>query len=456
MVGIAAGCSGGGGGDDDDDGETPTPTPTGTAQPTPTPAAITGVTPEFGKVGTVVTVSGSLFGATQGTSELSLGTLVVTPDSWSDGAITFTVPLQAVPGSVPVTVTRAGAAPSEPAPFEVILPHAIYTHDANGMISAFSWTTGGVITPLAGSPYAAGTAPLAFTGDASNLAVHAGTLAVYATMNAGLAAFHIDPTSGVLTAVPGSPFVTGLAGQYGVEVRPDGRTVYVQSYNASATSAFAVATNGVLSLLPGSPFPGRVNGGTDCAVTTHNGNFFIANQQAAGFLDVYGVAADGALSSATVSNVDYNSSVYTLATHPERDHVYGIGDTTAIVGYAVNPDTGAITILPGSPYPVASSHSIAITRDGNRLYVSSITGAPALAGFAIAASGALTPLVNSPFPSGINVAQLATGRDPFLFGASQGGDGVQMFAIGSSGAAVPVGTPFFTSFPNNAHIEVTP
>jgi hypothetical protein len=67
------------------------------------PATITNVTPTSGVPGTQVTVTGSGFGATQGSSTVTLGSVVGVVNSWSDTQIMATVASGAGGGSVSVT-----------------------------------------------------------------------------------------------------------------------------------------------------------------------------------------------------------------------------------------------------------------------------------------------------------------------------------------------------------------
>src|SRR5690606_28416726 len=71
------------------------------------PPTIASVSPTSGVAGTVVTVNGSGFGASQGTSSLAFAGLTAAPTSWNDTTITATVPTGAVSGPVVVTVSGA-------------------------------------------------------------------------------------------------------------------------------------------------------------------------------------------------------------------------------------------------------------------------------------------------------------------------------------------------------------
>jgi len=68
-------------------------------------ATISGLNPSSGAIGTPVTVSGSDFGATQGSSTVTFNGTTATPTNWSDSSITVPVPANASTGPVVVTVS---------------------------------------------------------------------------------------------------------------------------------------------------------------------------------------------------------------------------------------------------------------------------------------------------------------------------------------------------------------
>ncbi len=68
------------------------------------PPSITSLSPTSGLVGTSVTISGTNFGATQGTSTVTFNGTPATPTSWSDPSIVVPVPNGATTGNVVVTV----------------------------------------------------------------------------------------------------------------------------------------------------------------------------------------------------------------------------------------------------------------------------------------------------------------------------------------------------------------
>jgi sugar lactone lactonase YvrE len=65
---------------------------------------INSLSPQTGLIGTVVTITGSRFGSTNGGSTVTFNGIVATPSSWSDGSITARVPVGTTSGPVVVTV----------------------------------------------------------------------------------------------------------------------------------------------------------------------------------------------------------------------------------------------------------------------------------------------------------------------------------------------------------------
>src|SRR5262249_52549645 len=70
---------------------------------------LTSVSPSKGIVGTVVTVSGSNFGASQGSSSVKFNGVAAIPTSWSATNITAPVPAGTTSGNVVVTVAGSSS-----------------------------------------------------------------------------------------------------------------------------------------------------------------------------------------------------------------------------------------------------------------------------------------------------------------------------------------------------------
>jgi 6-phosphogluconolactonase len=75
--------------------------------------------------------------------------------------------------------------------------------------------------------------------------------------------------------------------------------------------------------------------------------------------------------------------------------------------YTINPTTGAVTPIPGSPLAVSQPGFAAVDPSGAFVYVPN-SADPSISGYTInAASGALTPIAGSPFPAEYNIVGIA-------------------------------------------------
>jgi RHS repeat-associated protein len=120
------------------------------------PPSVSTISPRAGPVGTAVTITGTSFGTTQGTSTVSFNGTSATPASWSDGQIVVSVPTGATTGSVVVTVSGLA---STGVNFTVLAPPSISS------ISPTSGVVGAIVT-ITGANFGAaqGTSTVSFNG----------------------------------------------------------------------------------------------------------------------------------------------------------------------------------------------------------------------------------------------------------------------------------------------------
>src|SRR5262249_54199399 len=125
-------------------------------------------------------------------------------------------------------------------------------------VSAFSVGADGALSPVPGSPFATGGNGRGFAAFfASKRNVVVGNF-LYAANNVinDLSAFSINPATGVLTAVPGSPFATGGDARSGMSLTatPDKKFLIATNGSSRTITVFNLAANGALSQVAGSPF----------------------------------------------------------------------------------------------------------------------------------------------------------------------------------------------------------
>jgi 6-phosphogluconolactonase (cycloisomerase 2 family) len=113
----------------------------------------------------------------------------------------------------------------------------------------------GGLTAVANSPFTAGENPVSATVDVSGRFLFVANNANTANGNS-VSAFSIDPDTGVLTPVPGSPFAASPFPLF-VAADPSGQYVYVGLDTSPGIAAFVInQKTGALTPMAGSPFPG--------------------------------------------------------------------------------------------------------------------------------------------------------------------------------------------------------
>jgi 6-phosphogluconolactonase (cycloisomerase 2 family) len=332
----------------------------------------------------------------------------------------------------------------------------------------------GALAPIGGSPFAV------TNGRAPNfVAVDPGGKFAFVTSSKDNAvwAYTIAPTTGALTQV--GEFATGALGPpRSIAAHPTGKFVYLaDSFNCAVcgvVSAFTVdATTGALTSIASSPFITGASSTPGSVAIAPNGNFlYVLSGEVLGTginKPIYGFSVNtttGVLTQLAGSPFLATPFAYVptdMVLHPSGKFMYvtsyngGAGNLLGQVAiYAVDPATGAVT-LPGTSAATGSTNatSIAVDPTGNFAYV---TNAPDLvqrgntvSAYTIdATTGALTPIVGSPFAAGLDPVSVSvdpTGRFVFVVdaGSNTASDGaVSAYSINTTtGALTPVpGSPF--------------
>lgn len=171
----------------------------------------------------------------------------------------------------------------------------------SGQLTGFAVGSSGALTAVPGSPFAAGTTPVAVASDPTNRFVYVADLTVNQLIAYGTGA------NGSVTALNNGPFATGTYPD-AVTVDPRGLYIYVANYNAASISAYAISqSTGVPSTISGSGSYGVTTGPTFVMVEPNGGKYLYS----ADFVD------------------------------------------NTIYGLSLNPNTGVLGGLQNDPYPAA-------------------------------------------------------------------------------------------------------
>ena len=329
-----------------------------------------------------------------------------------------------------------------------------------GSISAFSVDPStGALAPVPGSPFAVLAGPAALIADLSGKFLYVASDLGNLTPTNDISAFAINPTTGALTPVPGSPFVSGIAplslavdstdkflyvadggngtdtnatnisvfsidsttgaltpiskaecaNQFGVPVEsgaivtdPAARFVFVTTTSQLMGQAcsFSINPGGSLQQVTGSPFllgttTDQFGPGAPAVVDPFGKFFYIGNSANLSALSID--ASSGALSPVPGSPFSIVSTK--LGMDPLGRFLYTIdSDTDAVSSSGINTSTGAPTILPG--FAPVTSIPLGLDPSGKFFYGVTTANPPfSISAFAIdQTTGLLTPVAGSPFP----------------------------------------------------------
>ena len=264
--------------------------------------------------------------------------------------------------NVPGSPFLAGSGPSSVA----VDPTAKFAYVANigsNNVSAYSIGANGALTPLAslGSPFAAGTNPVSVAVDPTGKFAYVTNRGAPPAFNGSVSAYSIG-ANGALTPVPGSPFAAGTEPN-SVAVDSTAKFAYVANTLSNNVSAYSIGANGALTPLTslGSPFAA----GTlpvSVAVDPTAKFAYVANVGDSN-VSAYSIGANGALTPVPGSPFAAGSGPLSVAVDPTGKFAYvanRFGKTVS--AYSIAAD-GALTPVTGSPFPAGSTPiSVAITQ----------------------------------------------------------------------------------------------
>ena len=299
----------------------------------------------------------------------------------------------------------------------------------------------GELTPI-GSGFGGVTSP-------SSIAIERSAKFAYVTnfTEETISAFAINPTTGVLTAVPGSPF-PAPGNPVMIAVEPTGKYVYTSNQGGANVSGFAInSSTGAVTPLHGSPYP---SGPAPVAIIVDpTGKFVFVANSAGSTISGFSInAATGDLTPVPGSPFPADFFPRAFVIDPASKFLYAgiassfMGDSTEIMAFSIGP-TGTLTTVPGSPFSAGrTSIALSIDHSGKYFYAGSAQDST-LFPFAIdPATGALSPMAGGPIGLGGwagNSTVDASGKFLYL-----GGGGVSGFVIdAATGGLTPVpGSPY--------------
>jgi DNA-binding beta-propeller fold protein YncE len=275
-----------------------------------------------------------------------------------------------------------------------------------GTVSAFSVNTAtGMLAPVPGSPFAAGSAPLGIAVDPM------GNFVFVANQNSStISCFSINSMSGALTPVPGSPFA-GVSNPFGVTVSPTGAFLFVSSFNAGSGTGNTVSTftinssTGALTLAGSGVATASPAGITAPIGLATDGKFLFVGDHMAESVVSFSIAGSGALTPvstlptpASGCGVSCHHNPLRLAIDPMDKFVFWTNvQAGTLVSFSNNNGTLApITEVSTGQHPFG----LAVDPTGSFIFVVNKVD-NTISGFSVnSATGMVSPLMGSPFAEG--------------------------------------------------------
>jgi 6-phosphogluconolactonase (cycloisomerase 2 family) len=347
----------------------------------------------------------------------------------------------------------------------------VYTNnnlEGPNSISAFSVDAFGTLTEIPGSPFLTGGRASGSGAYSTNRIVIAGDLLFASnSFSFDISVFSIDPTTGNLTPVAGSPFPSGVLGGNGISlaVTPDQRFLFAGGTDSGDINSFSIGPNGSLtrvSSLTNIPFGGRILG----MKTSPDGKYLSAavTWGSGRSLHMFRIEPGGELTAVpgspyAVGGMEPNSVIVptSMDFSCTRNLLFAGQHSGATTTDVFNIDAnGSLSLIPGSPFIqttgqiIGNSSQIVLLSPNERFLFVSNQFSNTITVWNVAQNGGLTLVPGSSFLTGARepagMAINRAGTHLFVANAEIGAPGtISVLNVGSDGFLTSApGSPFIT------------
>jgi len=214
---------------------------------------IASLSPTSGAAGTPVVITGTNFGATQGTSTVTFGGVAAVPSNWSDASITVPVPATAITGDVVVTVSGVPSAGSS----FTVLPTPMVTglSPASGFVGTAVTITGSNFGPSQGGSTVTFNGVAATAGPWNDTSIHTTVPAGASTGNVVVTVGGV-PSAGtsftlqipMLSSIAVAPAVTSVVSGSTVAYTATGTYTDGSTQNLTSSASWSSSATSVASI----------------------------------------------------------------------------------------------------------------------------------------------------------------------------------------------------------------
>jgi hypothetical protein len=277
----------------------------------------------------------------------------------------------------------------------------VVAHYGSEDLRAFAIDPSGRLTAVPGAP-AAVPHPIAMAMAGSGRFVY-----VRGTDGAGFYGVSIDPASGTLHTLPG-PLAALPYAPLGIAADARGRflaaTVIKDPSYAGRLHLFAIdPATGALRPVPGSPidYPATLAADTPALAFTPAGDVLYGGGSIPGGAEkIFAFSVDGTTGTPALLPIgpfEGEDEAHDVVFHPSRPVMYW-GSSVNVRAFSIG-EGGELTALPGSPYPFNNSTGVWASRGGRFLYVLDQSGAALRV---VSVDEGLSEIEGSPLQTGSN------------------------------------------------------
>lgn len=283
--------------------------------------------------------------------------------------------------------------------------------------------------------------------------------AAYPTPNGGGAGGYVVPlkintSTGGLTAL--NP-VLGPGNAFAIAADPSGKFLYTSDFNTGVVYGYAIdSASGNLTPLNGSPYaspasPGG-NGGTLTIDPVANFLFYVDTSEN---IVTFVRNTDGTLTPSSAAVVNDRYQPLSLSVDPLGTFLYAANHSDfngeQISVFSIDPNTGGLTEIPGSPFAFMQSNSepwgLAVSNDGNFLFTA-LSNTAQLAVLSVdRTTGSVSPISGSPFSTAESIPErlILSPSGKYLYVGNASAGSISAFSVNtSSGTLSLVHSPFTT------------
>jgi 6-phosphogluconolactonase len=289
----------------------------------------------------------------------------------------------------------------------------------------------------------------------SVVSANAGFLYVLNDTNAGsnVYGFQVNESTGALTPLPGFPVAAALGGNNSIVsermvVDAVNKRLYVVNDTSDSISAWSInQSTGAITALPFSPIALGTGVWNSIAVHPSGSPLIVANNALNGVVQSFVITAATATPAAGNPFPVTGAAGFSSEFSVDGNYYYVGGNSgSTIAGYSVNPSTGVLTPLAGTPFPAGASNVLAYATDSaGRLF-----GVDTNQGIRVftSASGILTPVTGNPFSSSLTERRFGIMHPGgnFYIVAGNTGNNVGVYQISGSGAGTTVAAVMSSPF----------